>query len=318
MLGVFADAGLPVRRRYARGRHRADLPAARPGRPGPGPATATSNAVAERERRADVASLRHVFAPESVAVIGASRRPGTVGRAILDNIRARRVRRPALPREPARPPGRRRAVPGLGARPARAGRPGGDRGARRPGARGGRAVRPARRPVPGRDHVRARPRAERRTLLGHLPPPRHAPGRPGLLRGGGAQPRPGRHVRRPPGQARRDRPGHAVRRPRLRAGRPPVPARHRDLLVRLGRRQARRVRQRHAAVVGARRADQAGRAVPGVVRQPAQVRPDGPPGQLRHARPHRVDRHRPDPTRLPSRRPCSSRPASSPPAASAS
>jgi acyl-CoA synthetase (NDP forming) len=35
-----------------------------------------------------VASLRHVFAPESVAVIGASRHPGTVGRAILDNIRA--------------------------------------------------------------------------------------------------------------------------------------------------------------------------------------------------------------------------------------
>ena len=46
------------------------------------------NAVAERERRADVVSLRHVFAPGSVAVIGASRRPGTVGRAILDNIRA--------------------------------------------------------------------------------------------------------------------------------------------------------------------------------------------------------------------------------------
>ena len=38
--------------------------------------------------------------------------------------------------------------------------------------------------------------------------------------------------------------------------------------------------------------DQAGRAVPGVVRQPAQVRPDGPPGQLRHARPHRAGRHR--------------------------
>ena len=44
--------------------------------------------MAERERSADVASLRHVFAPESVAVIGASRRRGTVGRAILDNIRA--------------------------------------------------------------------------------------------------------------------------------------------------------------------------------------------------------------------------------------
>ena len=46
------------------------------------------NAVAERERRAEVASLRHVLAPESVVVIGASRRRGTVGRAILDNIRA--------------------------------------------------------------------------------------------------------------------------------------------------------------------------------------------------------------------------------------
>ena len=44
--------------------------------------------MAERERHAEAASLRHVFAPESVAVIGASRRRGTVGRAILDNIRA--------------------------------------------------------------------------------------------------------------------------------------------------------------------------------------------------------------------------------------
>ena len=32
--------------------------------------------------------MQHVLAPESVAVIGASRRRGTVGRAILDNIRA--------------------------------------------------------------------------------------------------------------------------------------------------------------------------------------------------------------------------------------
>jgi acyl-CoA synthetase (NDP forming) len=35
----------------------------------------------------DVASLRHMLAPESVVVVGASRRRGTVGRAILDNIR---------------------------------------------------------------------------------------------------------------------------------------------------------------------------------------------------------------------------------------
>jgi acyl-CoA synthetase (NDP forming)/GNAT superfamily N-acetyltransferase len=44
------------------------------------------DAAAARERRADVASLRHVFQPDSVAVIGASRRTGTLGRAILHNI----------------------------------------------------------------------------------------------------------------------------------------------------------------------------------------------------------------------------------------
>jgi acyl-CoA synthetase (NDP forming)/GNAT superfamily N-acetyltransferase len=44
------------------------------------------DAAAARERRADVASLRHVFQPESVAVVGASRRMDTPGRAILHNI----------------------------------------------------------------------------------------------------------------------------------------------------------------------------------------------------------------------------------------
>ncbi len=44
------------------------------------------DAAATRERCADVASLRHVFQPESVAVVGASRRTGTPGRAILHNI----------------------------------------------------------------------------------------------------------------------------------------------------------------------------------------------------------------------------------------
>jgi acyl-CoA synthetase (NDP forming)/GNAT superfamily N-acetyltransferase len=87
MLGVFADAGLPVRRRYGEGVIELTFPL--PGQDGGDRDRDTYlNAVAERERRADVVSLRHVFAPESVAVIGASRRPGTVGRAILDNIRA--------------------------------------------------------------------------------------------------------------------------------------------------------------------------------------------------------------------------------------
>jgi acyl-CoA synthetase (NDP forming) len=42
--------------------------------------------VAVRERSADVASMRPVLMPASVAVIGASRRPGSVGRAILQNL----------------------------------------------------------------------------------------------------------------------------------------------------------------------------------------------------------------------------------------
>jgi len=45
-------------------------------------------AGAERAGRAENASLRPVLAPESVVVIGASRRKGTAGRAILDNIAA--------------------------------------------------------------------------------------------------------------------------------------------------------------------------------------------------------------------------------------
>ncbi len=55
----------------------------RPATPGWGPYL---DAAAVRERGADVASLRRVFAPESVAVVGASRRMGTTGRAILHNI----------------------------------------------------------------------------------------------------------------------------------------------------------------------------------------------------------------------------------------
>jgi acyl-CoA synthetase (NDP forming)/GNAT superfamily N-acetyltransferase len=84
MLRVFADAGLPVQRHSEYGVVEVNVPLP----------DDTSTALetylettARRERAADAVSLRHVFAPESVVVIGASRRRGTVGRAILDNIR---------------------------------------------------------------------------------------------------------------------------------------------------------------------------------------------------------------------------------------
>jgi acyl-CoA synthetase (NDP forming)/GNAT superfamily N-acetyltransferase len=86
MLNVFADAGLPVDRHYADGVFELTFPL--PSEDAGPTLDSYLNAVAERESRAEVASLRHVLAPESVAVIGASRRRGTVGRAILDNIRA--------------------------------------------------------------------------------------------------------------------------------------------------------------------------------------------------------------------------------------
>ena len=85
MLRVFADAGLPVQRHCEDGVMELTIPL-----PSEADGTALDsylNAVAERERRADTASLAHILAPESVVVIGASRRQGTVGRAILDNIR---------------------------------------------------------------------------------------------------------------------------------------------------------------------------------------------------------------------------------------
>ncbi len=84
MLKVFTDAGLPVQRHCEDGVMDMTIPL--PSEVGGTDLDTYLNAVAERERRAEVASLRHVLAPESVVVIGASRRRGTVGRAILDNI----------------------------------------------------------------------------------------------------------------------------------------------------------------------------------------------------------------------------------------
>lgn len=85
MLRVLADAGLPVRKRCDHGVIEVTVPLPRDD-------TDTAldeylSAVGQREGSADTASLRHLFEPQSVAVIGASRQTGTVGRAILDNIR---------------------------------------------------------------------------------------------------------------------------------------------------------------------------------------------------------------------------------------
>jgi acyl-CoA synthetase (NDP forming)/GNAT superfamily N-acetyltransferase len=84
MLQVFADAGLQARRTWADGL--AELTFDLPGSAADPGWQSYLDAVANREGHADAASLRHVFAAESVAVIGASRNPRAVGRAILHNI----------------------------------------------------------------------------------------------------------------------------------------------------------------------------------------------------------------------------------------
>ena len=84
MMQVFADAGLGAHRALVDGVYEVSFPL--PAGDHSASVGTYRDAVAERERSADVASLRHVLAPASVAVIGASRRPGSVGRAILHNI----------------------------------------------------------------------------------------------------------------------------------------------------------------------------------------------------------------------------------------
>jgi acyl-CoA synthetase (NDP forming)/GNAT superfamily N-acetyltransferase len=84
MLHVFADAGLPVRRRLEYGVVEWTFPL--PGDRADPALDGYLETVAGRESRADVASLRYLLAPRSVAVIGTSRRPGTVGRAVLRNL----------------------------------------------------------------------------------------------------------------------------------------------------------------------------------------------------------------------------------------
>ena len=82
----------------------------------------------------------------------------------------------------------------------------------------------------------------------------------------------------------------AVRCGRHRGARPGRPHRARHLRVRLARQQGRCQRQRSAAALVGRPADRGDRAVPGVVREPAQVRRAGPAGRPDEADPGRQGR----------------------------
>jgi acyl-CoA synthetase (NDP forming)/GNAT superfamily N-acetyltransferase len=85
VLHVLTDLGLAIRRRSGNGMVELSMPVPRVA--ALGEASAYLDAVAGRDRRADVASLEPLLNPRSVAVIGAGRRPGSIGRTILLNIR---------------------------------------------------------------------------------------------------------------------------------------------------------------------------------------------------------------------------------------
>jgi acetate---CoA ligase (ADP-forming) len=78
MLHVFSSAGFDVRRETAWGEAHLELDIR--------PSERLEEKIAERYHRAAVASLRPVLAPESVAVVGASARDGSVGGELLRTI----------------------------------------------------------------------------------------------------------------------------------------------------------------------------------------------------------------------------------------
>ena len=80
MLDVFLGMGFDVVRRTADGVVHLDFPIA--------PTEASAELAALRSQKAAYASMKPVFAPHSIAVIGASRRPGQLGREIVHNLRA--------------------------------------------------------------------------------------------------------------------------------------------------------------------------------------------------------------------------------------
>ncbi len=82
---VFADAGLGVQRTLEDGVVELTMPIPRTA--ALGEASMYLDAVAGREQQADVASLEPLLAPRSVAVVGAGRHAGSIGREILLNIR---------------------------------------------------------------------------------------------------------------------------------------------------------------------------------------------------------------------------------------
>jgi acetyl coenzyme A synthetase (ADP forming)-like protein len=93
MLNVFAAAGWDVDRHYADGTVRVKFPIE--------PTEISRAAIERREHVAEAASIARILAPRSIAVIGASREPGTIGHAVFTNLLAYGFQGPTYPVNPA-------------------------------------------------------------------------------------------------------------------------------------------------------------------------------------------------------------------------
>ena len=93
MLGVFAAAGWVSERHFEYGtiRIRFNIDAT----------TASIDAVEGRERQAEGASIARLMAPRSIAVVGASRRPGSIGYELFRNLLAFGFEGPVYPVNPS-------------------------------------------------------------------------------------------------------------------------------------------------------------------------------------------------------------------------
>ncbi len=93
MLNVFRDAGWHAERRFTEGTVQVRF-SIEP--------TATSVAAVEaREHQAEAASMARIMSPRSIAVIGASRRPGTIGYELFRNLLAYGFQGPVYPVNPS-------------------------------------------------------------------------------------------------------------------------------------------------------------------------------------------------------------------------
>ncbi len=92
MLGVFRDAGYEVVREFADGVVHVHFPI--------DPTMSSQAMQEEREQISEARSVRRLLAPRTIAVIGAGRRPGTIGHEVFQNLLAGEFTGPVYPVNP--------------------------------------------------------------------------------------------------------------------------------------------------------------------------------------------------------------------------